>query len=353
MARKRRDVPWLDTRANGVWYAFQYDAATRRTVRESLETKDSKEAQLRFARLITEGFRMSRVVGDAGITVRQALDFYLREHVKPTVVAKDRQWAAVQMLNSYFKDTPLGDVDIPMSRAYVAARLSGAIRGGVRGPRCKSRSTVRRELTVLVAAANHAARWKRIGPNAKPPTAMPQVELPAESARVEQNWLSKVQLATMFAAAEGDLSAFLRIAYYTAARRRSVERMLKSQVDLAHSVIHLDPAGAVATNKRRPPVPLYREIRPVVEHLMATDGPYLCGGTPDFYVDFKRLCAGLGFKAHPHMLRHSRATHMLMDGEDPYKVARLLGDNLTTVLKTYAHATTKYLETNSTIEEVA
>ena len=44
---------------------------------------------------------------------------------------------------------------------------------------------------------------------------------------------------------------------------------------------------------------------------------------------------------------------MLMDGEDIYKVARLLGDTVPTVLKTYAHATVDYLKTHSTIEEVA
>lgn len=344
MAKKRRDVPWLAQRNHGVWYAFQYDAGTHRTVRESLETKDSKEAQLRFARLLIDGFRHTRLVGDAGITVRQALDFYLNEHGR-NVAAKDRQRIAAERLKAYFKDTPLLDVDIPMSRAYVAARLSGAL-----GAKGKSPSTARRELNVLVAAANHCARWKRIGPKASPPTAMPEVELPAEVASNKMKWLSKEQVARIFAAADGRLLAFCKIAYYTAARRHSIERLLKAQVDLAHGVIHLDPAGALATSKRRPPVPLYAEIRPEVERLMMGTDKYLFGNIPDFYRSFARLCRKLGFEGHPHMLRHSRATHMLMDGEDPYKVARLLGDNLATVLKTYAHATTKYLETKSTIE---
>jgi site-specific recombinase XerC len=49
------------------------------------------------------------------------------------------------------------------------------------------------------------------------------------------------------------------------------------------------------------------------------------------------------------MLRHSRATHMLMDGEDPYKVAKLLGDTLATVERVYGHYDVDYLKTDSSL----
>lgn len=351
MARKRRDVPWLDQRDNGVWYVFKYDPAKRRTFRESMETTDREEAQLRFARLLVDGFRSTRLVGDAGLTVTQALDQYLEEHVKPKVVDKERQEAAIAHLKAFFKSEPFSRVDIARSQAYVQARMAGAVRGR---RACTSVSTVRRELHVLVAAANHAARRRRIGPSATPPVPMPVVELPEEARSNRVKWLSKAAVARIFAAADGHLLAFCRIAYFTAARRASIQNIMKAQVDLAHGQLHLDPAGATVTNKRRPTVPIYPEIRPTVEALMGeSTSAFLFGNPTDFYKPFVELCADVGIEAHPHMLRHSRATHMLMDGEDPYKVARLLGDSLATVLKTYAHATVRYLETKSTIEEVA
>jgi site-specific recombinase XerC len=49
------------------------------------------------------------------------------------------------------------------------------------------------------------------------------------------------------------------------------------------------------------------------------------------------------------MLRHSRATHMLMDGEDPYKVAKLLGDTLATAERVYGHYDVDYLKTDSSL----
>ena len=78
---------------------------------------------------------------------------------------------------------------------------------------------------------------------------------------------------------------------------------------------------------------------------------YVFGEPRSFYREFVELMADLGVEAHPHMLRHSRATHMLMDGEDPYKVAKLLGDTLTTVERNYGHHSVDYLQTTSTISE--
>jgi integrase len=42
----------------------------------------------------------------------------------------------------------------------------------------------------------------------------------------------------------------------------------------------------------------------------------------------------------PHVIRHTRATHMLQDGVDIYAVAKLLGDTIRTVETIYGHAAT-------------
>jgi integrase len=47
----------------------------------------------------------------------------------------------------------------------------------------------------------------------------------------------------------------------------------------------------------------------------------------------------LGLRSEPfHALRHTHATELLRAGYPPYIVAKRLGDEVTTVLKTYAHA---------------
>jgi len=47
----------------------------------------------------------------------------------------------------------------------------------------------------------------------------------------------------------------------------------------------------------------------------------------------------------PHVLRHTRATHLLQQGVHPKAVADLLGYDVTTVLRVYGHACPDYLET--------
>jgi integrase len=355
MPRARRTLPWLDER-NGVFYACWYDEAKGRNLRESLRTKDEQQAKHRFAEFLVGGPK--HVGRPAGLTVSLVLDDYFREHVTPHVSDTLRQKYAIRHLKDYFTDTPIADVDIPKSRGYAEARRKGLIGGGAR---CKNKvgndSTIRRELNVLIAAANHAKEWRRLTADQ-----LPQVELPTEAPAAGVQWLTKGEVSALFKAADDlakgssgeakqraeNVASFLRMLYYTAARRRAIEHLTRFQADLKNSRITLAKPGEKMTRKRKAIVPLYPEIRPDVERLLeAADTEYLFGGNRDFYREFVAVCKAAKITAHPHMLRHSRATHMLMDGESIYKVARLLGDTVATVERVYGHWSTDYLATES------
>jgi integrase len=338
MGRKRRTIPWLDLR-DETYYVFWTDEETGKTKRLSLRTTDSLEAQQRYAAFLTEGHGIFNPK-PGGLTVSQALDQYLLEHVERNVIARDRQHCAAGHLKSFFKDTPLSEIDIPASRAYAEARRRGDI-----GKRPGADSTIRRELVVLVAAANHARKWKRISS-----AEMPSIELPHE-AHHEARWLTKDELRRVIDECEDPrLKAFIQIAYYTAGRRQSIETLRKEQIDLRQSRINLRAPTETAlqrkSKKRRPIVPLHPAIRPVVERLMMeSPNEWLFGDTKSLYHRFadhmERL--GLGDKGNPHILRHSRATHLLQDGVPMYDVARLLGDTIATVDSVYGHHSPEHL----------
>jgi integrase len=338
VGRKRRTIPWLDLR-DKTYYVFWTDEETGKTKRLSLRTTDTVEAQQRFAAFLTEGHGIFNPK-PGGLTVGQALDQYLLEHVEKNVIARDRQRGAAGHLKGFFKDTPVSEIDIPASRAYAEARRRGEI-----SKRPGADSTIRRELVVLVAAANHARKWKRL--NA---AEMPSVELPREPHH-EARWLTKDELRRAIDECQDTrLKAFIQIAYYTAGRRQSIETLRKAQIDLRQSRINL--RGPTETTlqrkskKRRPIVPLHPAIRPVVERLMI-DSPneWLFGDTKSMYHRFadhmERL--GLDQKRNPHILRHSRATHLLQDGVPIYDVARLLGDTIATVDRVYGHHSPEHL----------
>ena len=373
MGRQRRDIPWLDTRDNGVFYAFWYDEKSRQTRRESMETRDAATAQRTFANFLINGPKSSLHVGDAGVTVEQALDWYdvgvpgtlIKGHVETEVVDKPRQRAAIRNLKSYFGKTLMREVSKTVGDDYAAERRAGKHGVGKGGHRADgtvktnrrtaaSDWTIRREMGVLGAAA----QWCILHDLMKPDE-VPRFKAPGEP-EDKAPWLTKDAVRAIFDKAEGNLKAFCRLTYYWGARKTSVESLWVSQIDLAHSRVDLHKPGSKRTKKRRPIVPIYPEIRKDIELLLLdTTTEYLFGQPGNFYEDFVRLCrdekivvqdAPAGTVPWPHLLRHSRATHMLMDGEDPYKVAKLLGDNLSTVEKVYGHHTPEYLQTKSNVE---
>jgi integrase len=365
MARPRREEPVLKKRENGIYYVHWYDERARRERRQSMDTGDHPTACIRFAEFLVKGptdpEAKPGVPGLSKPTVGQMLDWYEKDHVnaKEGPVAKERQRFAIAALKGFFRDKRVCDVTIDMSRSYREDRTRG-LRG-----RPVSLGTVRRELGVLVAAANHARAWKRLGHDD-----MPSVEFPTEAGNEEKKpWLTKASIRLALEKADGDLRDFILLAYYWGSRRQAVEGLRACQIDLKHGTVDLHPPGARRTKKRKPIVPIYPEVRPTLERRLEAAKDYLfpaqshLAGRPyaEFYTAFKTLCDRHGITAvdgqgdipWPHLLRHSRATHMLMDGESLYKVAKLLGDTVATVERVYGHHSVEFLATQSSVEEVA
>jgi integrase len=311
MPRKRRTIPWLELR-DKTYYVFWNDEQSGRVQRISLRTTDSVEAQQRYAAFLAQGHAITDP-RPGGITVSQALTQYQTEHVDQNVLARPRALFAISHLKAFFGHTPLADIDIPASRAYAEARRRDEV----------TDSTIRRELGVLRAAANHTLKWRRITPDK-----MPSIELTPE-AHQEAAWLTKDELRRVIETADGKLKAFIRIAYYTAGRRASVENLRKSQIDLRQGRINLRAPDETViqrkSKKRRPIVPLFPEIRSLIERLMMDSRTeWLFGEPSGMYRPFRKHLTRLGLehKAFPHVLRHSRATHLLQDGVSVYDVAR-------------------------------
>lgn len=355
MARPVKGVPELKQR-NGVYNIFYYepgaDGKAGRTKRIGLRTRDPVEATTRFAAFLTEG-RDVFAGTEKGLSTSQALDDYYREHVcakddkgRPKVVDRVRQEVCIHHLKGFFKDDPLSSIDIPKCVSYTEARRAGLVGGTPKRPKHKkgSDSTIRRELSALAAAAEHALRWKRITLDKMPTFELPSIEKPIDT---DLLWMTKEEVQKLFDSTDGKLRAFCRLAYFWAARRGWVERLQRYQVDFIRNRVDPYKPGEKRTQKRRRIMPIFDEIRPDLELLckdLPNDG-YLFGKHFQVYYAFTRACEALGMadKGNPHILRHSRASHLLMDGEPLWKVAQLLCDTTKTTEKTYAHINEQWL----------
>ena len=256
-------------------------------------------------------------------------------------VAYKRIAAAMKPLKRFFIGKRTTDIDIPLCRQYTAYRMGEGV----------TMSTVARELSTLRAACNHALRWKRIDA-----TEMATFEIPADLPK-RDIWLFKDELATLINLADDlNLRNFIKICYGTASRRRAVETLEWYQVDFNRRTISLDKRGAKKTNKRRPTVPMGDLHDMLKEMYDRRTNDFVLGSDEDRLAAFTKLCASVDLlevkerdgrpagRITPHILRHSRATHLLEDGVSIYAVSKLLGDNPTTVQKTYGHISMGSLE---------
>jgi integrase len=251
-----------------------------------------------------------------------------------------RTRAAVRALKTFFAGRLVYEIDIPLCREYSAFRIAAGV----------ALSTVARELTTLRAACNHALKWKRISELHKP-----TFEIPSDLPKREV-WLFKDELKILLNAADPIMEQFIRITYGTASRRRAVECLEWYQCDFNRRTIALDKRDARKTNKRRPTVPM-GNLYPMLKDMYdQRKNNFVLGSDEDRLAAFTALCASEQLlevaerdgrpagRITPHILRHSRATHLLEDGVTIYAVAKLLGDNPTTVQKTYGHISMGSLE---------
>jgi integrase len=355
MPRKRRDVPWLEWR-NSVAYVCWYDVEQRRTQRLSLRTEDVGEATNRYAAFLQQGKDIYAGAGQpAGMTCGAALDYYLEEHVRRgPVVDKQRAEDAASNLKLFFEFTAIKDVGIPLSREYATRRASGdlCLRTRKGKKRLASAGTIKRELGTLLAAINHCVNWKKPGVCRDD---VPALEKP-KTIRSKGLWLYPDELEKLRAAADQKTRDFIDLAYFTGARRKSIETLTWFQVDLTRGRINLAKPDDPVTKKRKPIVPISPELVPILARLSAERSTsYVLGSSNSFWSGFKaaRRKAGLqplaaqdmrpSGSCSPHVLRHSRATHLLQRGVPPKAVADLLGDDVATVLRVYGHACPGYM----------
>lgn len=253
------------------------------------------------------------------------IEDYFAEHVEIRVVDRQRAEGILHTLVEFFGQYKPDDLTARHFKDYCKSRQV-------------SNSTLRRELTVLRAVFNHAHRQRRISADT-----LPYMALPPES-EPKDRWLTNDELGTLWTAADQRTRDFIDLAYYTAGRKASIERLTEAQVDLASNRINLAKPGEVKTKKRRPIVPIDKELRPTVERCLLNTSEYLLGEPSPVDYPFRKAVNAAGLDAvTPHTLRHTRATHLLQEGADPFAVAQLLGDTMDTVMRVYGHHCPNYL----------
>jgi integrase len=330
--------PRLDTNHLGYYTIFWTDNG--RSKRVSTGTKDHIKAAAFYA----DWLRDRHIPSPTGETwnVSTLLDVYFAEQIEGGP-SHDRTAIIVATLKRAFGTMKPEHLDASAMLRYGRERAQG-----LHGKRSAHDSTVRRELTVLIACLNHAVRQRRM-----PATSFPHIDRPSDG-EARDVVISGEHLKLMMDTASGRLLDFIVIALETASRREAVESLCWRQVDLQRALIDFSD-GKTRSVKRRVAVPMSTKLREHMKLMRSRLAPGIGGcvlGTdasvyPAWAALMQRLFKSTGDHAfldyNPHDLRRTWATNAARRGVPLFHIAGMLGDSVAVVTKHYAKHHPDYL----------
>jgi len=311
---------WKHT--NGTFYVL-YGPRLKRRV--STRARDRREAEKYLAQFIVGS--QEPVIASAA-TVGSILGDYATER-GPAVRSRKTLDGAAAILKRHLGDLKPSHLTPTVIKRYASERGASA-------------GTILREIGVLRAALAWAVREKRI-----PLAEKPQIQAPVKTPPPRDRWITKDEARALLAEChEPHVRLFVLLGLMTVARMSAILEARWGQVDFERRVIDYGPGHG---NKRRAVVPLnddvFRALQAAKE-LACSDYVVEFRGKPVQTVKngFKAACGRGGLSGvTPHILRHSGATWMALDGVPLAEIARMLGDTEATVEKVYAKHHPDYL----------
>lgn len=308
------------------WYIYWTELG--RSKERSTGTTDRDEAEIIYAEFLRERQRGSGPRDPGQILITDILTDYVAER-GPKVKAAERLSYAIIPLVDYWQGKCLTAITRQTCENYNDWRE-------------RSAGTVRRELTTLRAAINHAFKENRV-------TRPVPVILP-ERPPAKDRWLTKGEAERLLTAAGSlpkagyYLKLFIMIALHTGQRKEAVLSLRWPQVDLNAETINWNPPGRTQTKKRRPVARIPPQLLPTLKrarqfgddlgYVVHVDGRRV----KDIKKSFAKACEIAELKdVSPHTLRHTRATWGMQAGAKIWELSGFLGMTPETLEKVYGH----------------
>lgn len=316
--------------------------------------KSTKHRNILKARLVFDDFLKSYGNLDDNIlphelSVESLLAYYFAQHA-PTCASPDRIRYCINALLPFWSERKVSEINRANCRAY------GDYRNEARPEGVKA-STIRRELGTLVAALNFSVRDGKL-------THAPYVPLP-EKSEPKERWLTVQEAARLVREARKGggnsrsyLPLFILLGLYTGARSEALLSLTWDRVDLIRQRIDFQIPGRKRTKKRRPTVPIPRQLmtflrlayakRPEQFEQCSDGGPVIHDdGAPLIKINRSLKAAarrGGMDDVTAHTLRHTCGTWMAQQGTPLWHISGWLGQDVETTERIYAHHHPDYMD---------
>lgn len=327
----------LEQHQSGIYYLHWREGGKPR--QQSTGTRSREDAE----RVLSAWNEKAQAQLDAAnaTKISNILDAYWTSWAQDTASAATTL-SHIKRLKEAFGFHDIRDLTLLDIQTYIRKRRKGRL-----GPPVGD-GTLRRELTIFVAAINHAVNGRVIPRDAAPTIPMP----PRPAAR--ERYLEKEEIDRLIETAaktrDGErlsrVERFIWIALQTGARKDAIIKLTWDRVDFTKRLIDFRDPALPITKKRRATVPISDSLLPVLERAFRErKGAYVLDTTGQLRSAFERTVklAGLGDDVIPHTLRHTWATHASMNGVQLLEIARVLGNTVGVVESVYAKHQPEYL----------
>lgn len=208
-------------------------------------------------------------------------------------------------------------------------------------------STINTELNTIKAALNRAVALGYLPRN--PCREVKKLKTPRKQVR----FLSRDEVRKLLEAGSGRMRPIVETLLYTGLRRDELTHLTWADVDLQRRVVAVQAKdGWHPKDYEVRHIPMAPRLHELLKSLPRKDNPWVFSTSNDgphlghiLSRDFRKLLKLCGIKGSSlHTLRHTFASHLVMNGTDVYTVQKLLGHSSIKTTEIYAHLAPDFLK---------
>jgi len=324
------------TGKKGTYWYLDYAVDGRRVRKRVGKSKKLAELELADVQVKIERKELGFQTKDRNLAdfVAEYLDYAKTNKSRGSYV---RNEIVLRTFTEFAKVERLRGITPQLIESYKKSRSEGGTKA----------STINTELNTIKAALNRAVAFGYLALN--PCREVKKLKAPRKQVR----FLSKEEARKLLEVGNGRMGPIIETLLYTGLRRDELTHLTWADVDLQRRIVAVQAKdGWHPKDYEVRHIPMAPRLHELLKSLARKENPWVFSTSNDgphlghiLSRDFRKLLKLCGIKgASLHTLRHTFASHLVMNGTDIYTVQKLLGHSSIKTTEIYAHLAPDFLK---------